>query len=111
MADSNRSQPKSAFQMLLQGLPDLTAEDPVVRPMWMLVPGAGSHGALVLSSSRKWFQKPQQNRREKEPMGIEQVLPKSQGLWKAALGRLGGGCRRLHMASCRGPPRGTPKLL
>lgn len=32
----------------------------------MLVLEAGSHGALVLSSSRKWFQTPQQNRTEKE---------------------------------------------
>lgn len=34
--------------------------------MWMLVLGAGIHKALVLSSSRKWFQTPQQNRTEKE---------------------------------------------
>lgn len=95
--------------MLLQGLPDLTAEDPVVRPMCTLVPGAGSHGALVLSSSRKWFQNPQQNRTEKEPMGIEQVLPNSQGLWKVTLDCLGGGCRWPQMANCRGPPQGDPK--
>lgn len=37
--------------------------------MWMLVPGAGSHGALVLSSTRKWFQTPQQNSTKKELTG------------------------------------------
>lgn len=60
--------------MLLQGLPNLIAGDPLEGPGWMLVPGAGSHGALVLSSSRKWFQTPEQNRTEKELLGTEQVL-------------------------------------
>lgn len=71
--------------MLLQGLPNLIAGDPLEGPGWMLVPGAGSHGALVLSSSRKWFQTPEQNRTEKELLGTEQVLRNSQQLWKVML--------------------------
>ena len=52
VADSNRSQLKSAFRILLWEQPNLTAGDPLEGLMWMLVPGAGSHGALVLSASR-----------------------------------------------------------
>lgn len=44
----------------------LSDPPPGAGRMWMLVLGAGSHRALVLSSSRKWFQTPQQNRTEKE---------------------------------------------
>lgn len=72
----------------------------------MLVPGAGSHRALVLSSSRKWFQTslPQHNRTEKEPTRVEQVLLNSQRLWEGTLDCLGGGCRWLQTANRGGPP-------
>lgn len=51
---------------LLREPPTLNAGGPLAGQLWVLVPGAESHRVSVLSSSRKWFQTPRQNRTEKD---------------------------------------------
>lgn len=57
---------KKCFLILLREPPTLTAGGPLAGQLWVLVPGAESHRVSVLSSSRKWFQTPRQNRTEKD---------------------------------------------